>query len=425
MSLVMARRSPSGAMRRVPSGPSGGTDPAQGAADRSPAVTALARLADLADNGAAQRKLAGSVGQITDTYLSRFAERFGALSKFHARRAVLAHLKASDDTLSSDEDLIRAIPDALTALSLPADPAPKAVSGVPSPSPREKGPIKPSKGASPDRPPEPQILSTAPSRAVPARSLSPAVDIAPAEEDTPASLRVKAIYEAGLLLVTAVQRKDLDKMHRASAQEGVAAHAVGGRIAMAPEDVNEGGALAHAKVNWTLTSPAMKPHYFKMIVSDEDRGPKPDTGNAITAPRVATLADPNAMGARFMRGKEGRADFSEWEQDQSSGKTAGVQNDAPLSSYSDRAVSDRFAAIKAQQETEYRDTNPEINTFGFPPDAIVGFLVTSGNEADMEAVRAAKAAMSQQQRARSFPVMCWKADPNTANRWQLVTLAHV
>ena len=246
--------------------------------------------------------------------------------------------------------------------------------------------------------------------------------------ESPVSRQAMDAYENGLLLVTAVQRKDLDKMHSAAAVRTIAERAATGRIAMSPEDANQGGPLAHAKVNWTLTSPRMKPHYFKMIVDDKDRSPKPEPAipNEIQAPRIATLADARLMGRRYLRGKTGDDDFGDWMQDQSSGKTARVNPDEPLFDLTDEPVARRFAAIKEHQEQPGGvSTNPEINTFGFPPQAAVGFLVTSGGALDQAALQAAKQAMGPEAAERPIPVFTWRAALDVNNPWTLVLLFYV
>ena len=363
-----------------------------------------------------QRKLAGALEKINDSYLDRFSDEFVALKKFKNRQTVLAALKDAADVMSSDEDLKKHIPGVLTRLGLdkveelPREPIAK---------PLEKTVENPVE--KPVSLESPAILSVSPSKHLPAVRLAPTLD---RERGAAVTDPVLALYEKGLLLVTGVQRKDLYKMHIAKATAGVAGHIAGGQISMPKGDeANTGKPLEHAKVNWTLTSPRMRPHYFKMIIDDDDRRPKPESASEITDPRIATLADPTAMGRRFMRGKTGAADLSDWMQDQSSSKTAGVADKAPLFDFGDPVVRERFDAIRLAQEGGYLATNPEINTFGFPPDAIVGFLVTSDHEKNTAALQDAKRAMSEDQQGRLFPVFTWRS--TGATTWTLVLVGHI
>lgn len=380
-----------------------------------------------------QRKLGGSLEKITESYLSKFAEEFEELRQFKNRRSVLRALQSLPGTLSTDDDLRSALPGVIAELGvsgpsaaplelMPALGASAAASSLPveerieSDAVRDRAPSFPASLAGPS------VISVSPSEILPSRRLAPEGEAA---EPSHASDRVMNLYEQGLLLVTAVQRKDLHKMHTASKTEEVSAHAAHARINMSDTDANAGQPLEYAKVNWTLTSPRMRPHYFKMIVDNENREPKPepDIESPIVAPRIATLADPIAMGSRFMKGKTGTDDLIDWEQDQSSSKAAGVRNGEPLFSYEDAVVRDRLANITKEQEKGYLETNPEINTFGFPPGAVVGFLVTSAHERNMDALQKTKLAMSAEEQKRSFPIFTWMRTSERA--WNLVLIGHV
>lgn len=279
-----------------------------------------------------------------------------------------------------------------------------------------------------------EILSTQPAANLPSQRVpvvrAPAVHDAAADREQPPiemseeARHVMTVYENGRLLVTAVQRKDLHHMHNAEARARVSEHLGEGQINMGQDDANTGGPLEYAKVNWTLTSPRMMPHYFKMI-NDEDRTPKPEPAfdNPIVAPRIATLADPQRMGRRFMRGKDGREDLSEWMEDQSSSKTAGVRDQAPLLDFENPLVSGMFQQIKEHQERTKTDKNPEINTFGFPPEAVVGFLVAGNAARNQPVLEKAKLAMGQAD--RRIPVFTWRATGNDETPWALVLISYV
>lgn len=404
-----------------------GTQPAdlQRRADASPVIQSLMNLQARADtlvhsNAPVQRVLDADLAGINQSYLSRFASRFVALTAYSARLKVLAELQSSSDTFGSDEALLAGLPGILTAAGL--DPTMATGSGDEAVSLPDIAAQTAPRGAAPppSAPEEPVVLSTAPAQAGPSRGLSPSEAYADPAPESGGSRHVVDLYGAGRLLVTSIQRAHLAGMHNAEANARVASHISEDAMRMDNADLDPGGDLEHAKVNWTLTSPHMQPHYYGMM-DDSDRTPKMDS--IFSKPRVATLADPEAMGARFMRGKTGAEDFGDWDADQASGKSAGVRSDQPLFDFMDDGVSARFDAIRTAQESGYLAQNPEINTFGFPPDAIVGFLVTSGNALDMDALIAAKLAMSAKQQKRSFPVFTW--EQVTDRQWTLVLLGHV
>lgn len=251
---------------------------------------------------------------------------------------------------------------------------------------------------------------------------------------TLANDRVMDTYERGLLMVTSVQRRDLVKMHDHTSRSRIAEHVKEGKISMNSRDAGHGKPLEYAKVNWTLTSPRMQPHYFNMITDkSSDRKPKaePMYDTEVGAPRVATLADPRKFGRTFMRGKTGKDDLSDWMEDQSSGKSARVVHDEPLFGYEDdEVIRKRFEELKkaleiSEKEPKGREKNPEINTFGFPPDAVVGFLVTSGNDKDLKALKDAKEAMGKAQENNLIPYYTWEATGIETSPWVLKLLEFV
>jgi hypothetical protein len=251
--------------------------------------------------------------------------------------------------------------------------------------------------------------------------------------ESPESKEVMELYKQGLLMVTTVQRKDLPKMHMQSERKAVSEHIknseMGGhQITVKEGDLKEHGALEHAKVNWTLTSPKMWPHYFGMV--DRERSDRreplaePSIPNLVQAPRIATLADPRKMGPRFMRGKSGRDDFSDWEADQSSGKMARVKDGEQLFEYVG-PVEQKIKKIVTNQEEKKLQINPEINTFGFPPEAVVGFLVTGNVPDNDRCLVEAKAKMGDEQAARTFPVFTWEVASRDKFEWRLVYIKDV
>ncbi|KAM3107274.1 eCIS core domain-containing protein [Phormidesmis sp. 146-33] len=260
-------------------------------------------------------------------------------------------------------------------------------------------------------------------------SLPKALVTAPGKElqkDDPATERAMKLYEDGRLLVTSIQPKDLPKMHSHESLAEVATHVKDKKLQNIPEQPK--GAMENAKVNWSLTSPRMLPHYFKMVEDKEDRTPKKTED--LLGNRIATLVDATHLEIMYMRGKESKEDLSEWMTDQSSGKHAGVQDNAPLYSFSDKTVKDRLDKIKKHLEErnhlgKLEEKNPEINTFGFPPAAVVGFLVVRYNQQEIKFISQAKKAMSLTDQKRSFPVFTWKATEDKEKAWKLVYLAMV
>lgn len=233
------------------------------------------------------------------------------------------------------------------------------------------------------------------------------------------------LYQRGLLLVTSVQPRDLHLLHTASNRQTVESHAdrtdptnmkMSG-ISASPQDV------AHAKVNWTITSPKMHPHYFGMTQEDANPIPKPENPFKPGSNRIATLVDATHPDLLYMDGKNGS--LSDWEKDQSSGKTAGVKEGAPLYGAQDPAVIDQLQKIKTQHEKEKITINPEINTFGFPPAAVAGFLVTTNSDKAKKAIQDAKKAMSPEQQQRRFPIYTWEATGNAESPWTLVELEQI
>lgn len=375
-----------------------------------------------------QRVLGEKLAGINETYLKDFSDRFAALKMYKNRQLVLQALRDLPEALNTREDLGSALRPVLLTLNLPVPAEDTEPIALPRPLVADKV-VRDKPGD--DEPPrmslpldQPAVLSVSPAQNLVSQRVAP--DRRAEVLNISAQSTVMELYASGMLLVTAVQRKDIAKMHREAATAGVSDHVGLSKINMARDDANRGRPLEYAKVNWTMTSPHMRPHYFGMILGKDDRSPKPEPENEgdVNAPRIATLANPAAMGSRFMKGKSGKADFSEWHQDQSSSKAAGVNPDEPLFNFSDTAVKERLISIRDEQERDYLETNPEINTFGFPPDAIVGFLVASNDERNLAAIRAAKLGMSATQQLRSFPVYTWRKDGAAERqRWTLVQVA--
>ena len=237
-------------------------------------------------------------------------------------------------------------------------------------------------------------------------------------ELSPETQRVTTLYQHGELMITAVLPRDLAKVHDKDARKKVADHVKDGKISM--EDKDKEGDLKFAKVNWALAGAKIPPYFFNMM--NDDLTPKTASAAFGTTPRIATLADPRAMGQRFVRGttpaKMG------WGVDQGSSKGSGIENDVPLLGPDDPAVIDALATIKKDLEGTEKG-NSEINTFGFPPDAVVGFLVTEVNDTVKNEIRASVSAMSPDQQKRTFPVFTWEKSGDKDAPWKLKLLAQV
>jgi hypothetical protein len=274
----------------------------------------------------------------------------------------------------------------------------------------------------PERPqsvaPTPQVISQEPHQVTPHTH---------ATEMSIEAQHVMRVYQDGLLLVTSVKREDLVKMHTADSINKITERGKDGSIKVESGDLDQGGALRFAKVNWTLTSPRMTPHYFGMMTDEHTPMAEPNTPwgrmSNIGNPRIATLADPELMGERFMRGKDGHEDFREWVQDQSSPKTGGITNGAPLFGFN-KDVKGRLIAIRKEQESR-KMPNPEINTFGFSQDAVVGFLVAGDYDKSKPFLQQAKEAMGGEQSEKRIPVFTWEKTNDRESPWNLKLLDHV
>ncbi len=392
-----------------------------------------------------QRTLLDRLAHVNQQYLSKFVDEFPDLRLFKTREEVLRWLHSeAAGAINSDELLVQALrtyPFAGAAHPVDAPPAAAA------PPPEEPGELpavaeaEPAEAAASREPPAESaaapleasavdmgssseaaapagssssaggaavaVISSAPPsspllRAVPMAAPS-AAGVGRAEDV--AVGRVMELYDAGTLLVTAIQARDLHSLHSAAARTEIASHAVGGTMRDIPAAPR--GAMANVKVNWTMTSPRMQPHYFKMIESIEDRSPK--ASPSVLGDRIATMVDPTHPDLLYMTGKGGT--FEDWRADQSSSKHAGVHDGARL--YGPDEVGEHLRGIRDHLERGGAggtpvETNPEINTFGFPPAAVVGFLVVRLGGAERAALTKAKAAMSEEEQARPIPVFTWR-----------------
>lgn len=237
-------------------------------------------------------------------------------------------------------------------------------------------------------------------------------------ELSPETQRVTTLYQHGELMITAVLPRDLAKVHDKEARRKVADHVKEGKISM--EDKDKDGDLKFAKVNWALAGAKIPPYFFNMM--NDDLTPKTAGPNSGITPRIATLADPRAMGQSFVKGTSPAK--MGWGVDQGSSKGSGIENDVPLLGPNDPAVIDALATIKKDLEGTEKG-NSEINTFGFPPDAVVGFLVTEVNDTVKNEIRASVSAMSPDQQKRTFPVFTWEKSGDKDAPWKLKLLAQV
>jgi len=417
--------------------------------------------------GTIQLKLIGQLESINYEYLKNFDHSFPGLKKFKIRQEAFEHLKGNKLEISNDDDIKDALEKYFQKAEMPegvgvagkgsastqsaqgsSESSGKSATSTSAPAPKigitgssgkasppdsaSKLSLSSSPSSSSSALPIPlktvAVLSTKPAKEKESEKLPPP-NAAPipgskvSQADASGIQAALELYESGRLLVTSVQPKDLPLMHKHESREEIEEHAQEGKLKNI--STNPTGAMAHAKVNWTLTSPRMVPHYFKMVEPGELTPRKSDDplGN-----RIATLADATRMGRTYMRGKEGKDDFSEWMQDQSSSKGAGVTEGAELFSFEDKKVKERFEMIKAQQEAATDQVNPEINSFGFPPSAVVGFLVVRLDEKTEKILTETKRNMSKEEQQRLIPVFTWEKandERRPAEKWKMKFLKNI